>query len=55
MNKKLFKKTYKYICSSCGEFSHTERDYCEACGEKGSIHKAIKQDYESYFEKKTNE
>ena len=34
MDKKLFKKTYKFICSSCGEFSHTDREYCEICGEK---------------------
>ena len=53
MDKKLFKKTYKFICSNCGEFSHTHRDFCESCGEEGSIREATKEDYESYGEKKT--
>lgn len=54
MNKKLFKNTYKYICSKCGEFSHTYREYCEMCGEKDAIRKAKKDDYEAYWEKKAN-
>jgi rRNA maturation endonuclease Nob1 len=53
MDKKLFKNTYKFICSSCGEFSHTNRDYCEVCGKQDTIHKASKKDYELYFEKKS--
>jgi uncharacterized OB-fold protein len=52
MDKKLFKKTYKYICSSCGEFSHSPRDYCETCGKEGSIREATKGDYEKYWHKK---
>jgi uncharacterized OB-fold protein len=52
MDKKLFKKTYKYICSSCGEFLHTFREYCEYCGEKDSVRDATKEDYENYWEKK---
>jgi len=51
MDKKLFKKTYQYICSSCGEFLHTFLEYCEFCGEKGSVREATKEDYNSYWEK----
>lgn len=52
MDKKLFKKTYKYICSNCGEFSHTFTDYCEMCGKEGGIREANKDDYEKYWHKK---
>ena len=45
MDQKLYKKTYPYICSSCGKFTHTEREYCESCGTKNTIIKAKKQDY----------
>ncbi|MFX0033438.1 MAG: hypothetical protein ACFE8E_06865 [Candidatus Hodarchaeota archaeon] len=47
MDKKLFRKTYPFICAKCGEFSHTIRDFCEKCGTKGSIHKASKQSYQN--------
>jgi uncharacterized OB-fold protein len=42
---KLYKKTYPYICSNCGKFTHSQREYCESCGNKGSIVKASKEDY----------
>lgn len=45
MDDKLFKKTYPYVCDSCGEFTHTLTEYCEKCGEKDSLRKATKQDY----------
>ena len=45
MDKKLFKKTYKFICSECGEFSHTDREYCENCGSHNSIRSAKGNDY----------
>jgi len=54
MDKKLFKKTYKFICSNCGEFSHTNRDYCETCGKENTIRKAKKEDFDSYWKKKNN-
>ena len=44
---KLFKKTYKFICSECGEFTHTDTEYCENCGVK-ALRKATKDDYEKY-------
>ncbi|MBY9018099.1 MAG: hypothetical protein KGD66_04630 [Candidatus Lokiarchaeota archaeon] len=47
MDLKLYKKTYPYICSSCGEFAHTLREYCEICGKKDSIVNAKKQDYKN--------
>ena len=45
MDQKLYKKTNPYICSSCGEFAHTKREYCEICGKKDSIVKATKEDF----------
>lgn len=48
---KFFKKTYKFICSECGEFAHTEREYCENCGEQ-ALRKATKDDYEKYEKKR---
>lgn len=45
MDSNLFKKTYRYVCSSCGEFTHTLTEYCEKCGEKDSLRKATKEDY----------
>lgn len=47
MNKKLFRKTYPFICSVCGEFTHTRREFCEKCGTKDSIGKASKDKYEN--------
>jgi uncharacterized OB-fold protein len=47
MDKKLFKKTYEFICSECGEFAHTMNEYCERCGTRGTLHKAHKSDYEN--------
>lgn len=48
---KTFKKTFKFICEECGEFSHTEHEYCEKCGAK-ALRKAIKDDYVKYETKK---
>ncbi len=45
MNKKLFKQTYKFICEECGEFSHTDREYCEQCGSQNAIRSAKNKDY----------
>ena len=50
IEKKLFKKTYKYICSNCGKFSHTFREYCEFCGTKNGIRKAKHEDYKMHEE-----
>lgn len=45
MDQKLYRKTYAYICSSCGIFINMKREYCESCGMKDSIVEASKQDY----------
>ncbi|MHA1669292.1 MAG: hypothetical protein ACTSV5_01810 [Promethearchaeota archaeon] len=45
MDRKLYKKTYPFICTSCRKFTHTEREYCENCGKKGTIVRAKKEDY----------
>jgi len=45
MKSKNFRKTYLYICSECGEFSHTIYDYCDKCGAKDAVHIAHKKDY----------
>jgi rRNA maturation endonuclease Nob1 len=51
MDSKLFKKTYRYICDSCKEFTHTLSEYCEKCGEKDSLRNATKEDYKKYKNK----
>ena len=48
LDRKLFKKTYPYICNKCGEFAHTKHDYCDKCGAKDSLRKTEKQDYDNY-------
>jgi len=45
MDKKLFKKTYQYICRGCGKFSHSHTEYCEICGAKDTVSTAIRADY----------
>ena len=45
MDKKLFRKTYKFICAECGEFSHSEREYCEKCGSQNTIRSASSKDF----------
>ena len=32
MDNKTFRKTFKFICERCGEFSQTSRGYCKRCG-----------------------
>ncbi|MFX1302615.1 MAG: hypothetical protein ACFFBV_00615 [Promethearchaeota archaeon] len=47
MDIKIFKKTFKFICDECGEFTHTETEYCEKCGVQ-AIRKATNEDYTRY-------
>ncbi|MFX0021761.1 MAG: hypothetical protein ACFE9S_05510 [Candidatus Hermodarchaeota archaeon] len=47
MDMKTFKKTFKLICGSCGEFTHTDTQYCEKCGAE-AIRTATKEDYEKH-------
>ena len=47
MNNKDFRKTYPYICSECGEFNHSLREYCENCGAQNSLISAKKADYKA--------
>ncbi|MHA1192768.1 MAG: hypothetical protein ACTSP9_10790 [Promethearchaeota archaeon] len=47
MDLKLYKKTYPFICSSCGDFTYTKREYCEVCGKKDTIVSATKEDYKN--------
>lgn len=47
MDKKIFKKTFKFVCDECGEFAHTETEYCEKCGVK-ALRKATNEDYTRY-------
>jgi uncharacterized OB-fold protein len=49
MDSKLFKKTYPYICKDCGEFAHTQHEYCDKCGAKNSLRIAEKADYKKRF------
>ncbi|MFX0040331.1 MAG: hypothetical protein ACFFCY_08100 [Promethearchaeota archaeon] len=54
MDKKMFKKTYKLICDSCGEFTHSSTQYCEKCGSE-AIRKATKEDYAAHERKEVVE
>ena len=45
MKNKLYRMTYKFVCSDCGEFSHTLNKYCEICGALDTVHVAKKKDY----------
>ena len=47
LDKKLFRKTYPYICNECGEFAHTLNEYCEKCGTANSLRPADKDDYKN--------
>jgi len=47
MNKKLFRKTYRFVCSDCGEFSHTLNEYCEMCGSFGTLHNASRKEFKN--------
>ena len=51
---KTFKKSFPYICSNCGEYSYTKKEYCEHCGKKDTIIRMIKEVYEKYHEKTMN-
>ncbi len=44
---KTFKKTFKFICDSCGEFLHADSQYCEKCGAE-TVRSAMKEDYEKH-------
>ncbi|MFX1364271.1 MAG: hypothetical protein ACFFCE_03755 [Promethearchaeota archaeon] len=46
MDVKLFKKTFPFICDKCGEFAHTNHEYCDKCGAEG-LRKANKEDYKN--------
>ncbi|MHA2009265.1 MAG: hypothetical protein ACXABO_18960 [Promethearchaeota archaeon] len=45
IDKKLFRKTYKFVCYACGLFTHAFHDYCENCGSIDTFHPAGSQDY----------
>ena len=47
MDLKLFKKTFKFVCNECGEFGHTQTEYCEKCGAM-AMRKATNEDYLRY-------
>ena len=49
MEIKSFKKTFRFICNKCGEFSHTRTEFCEKCG-FNDIRKATKNDYSKFVE-----
>ena len=47
MNLKEYRKVYPFLCSSCGSFSHTFREYCESCGAQNTVSEAKKEDYKN--------
>ncbi|MHA2429416.1 MAG: hypothetical protein ACXACC_00145 [Promethearchaeota archaeon] len=44
-----------YICTNCGEFSSTEKEYCEHCGKRDTLRKTTREDYEKQTEKAITE
>jgi len=44
MDMKAFKKTFKFICGECGNFSTTQTEYCEKCG-ANAVRQATHEDY----------
>jgi hypothetical protein len=48
---KTFLDSLPYICTICGDFSNSEREYCEKCGRKDSLRKTTRQDYENHIKK----
>ncbi|MFW9900043.1 MAG: hypothetical protein ACFFDY_02000 [Candidatus Thorarchaeota archaeon] len=47
MDAKLFKRTYPFICDKCGEFAHTNHEFCGSCGER-ALRKAKREDYKNH-------
>ena len=41
-----YKKTFAYICNSCGVISNTFAQYCYNCGTKDTLRKVIILNYE---------
>jgi protein-S-isoprenylcysteine O-methyltransferase Ste14/ribosomal protein L37E len=52
---KIFQKTFQYICNDCGEFSYNQYEFCEKCGAKNSVRKAMIEDYTKYYLKEEKE
>ncbi|MHA2007065.1 MAG: hypothetical protein ACXABO_05710 [Promethearchaeota archaeon] len=48
MDNKLFRRTYPFICEKCGEFAHTQHEFCDKCGTENSLRKAGKVDYKNH-------
>ena len=47
---KTFRAAFPYICTNCGEFSNSEKEYCEKCGNKDILRKTTREDYENHIE-----
>jgi len=47
---KLFKKSFPLICTNCGTLSNMKREYCEKCGEQGSLREVTKEDHAKFQE-----
>ncbi|MFX1313250.1 MAG: hypothetical protein ACFFHD_11645 [Promethearchaeota archaeon] len=48
---KTLRDSFPYLCIYCGEFSNSEKEYCEKCGKKNSLRKITREDYENHIEK----
>ncbi|MFX0000069.1 MAG: zinc ribbon domain-containing protein [Candidatus Hodarchaeota archaeon] len=44
----LFKRTYPYVCDSCGYFHWEKKLFCEGCGSKNTVRKITKKDWKRY-------
>jgi uncharacterized OB-fold protein len=48
---KLWKKTFPYMCNSCGAFLHTRAKMCERCGKEDSLKPITKLDYKTKYKR----
>ena len=51
-DRKAFLEAQPFICDNCKNFTDTVRDFCEICGNRYSIKKATKNDFEEYIDKR---
>lgn len=51
-DRKTFLEAQPFICDNCKNFTDTIRDFCEICGNRYSLRKATKNDFEEYIDKR---
>ena len=46
---KLFRLSFPCICNKCGALASMKTEYCEVCGDQGSLINITKEDYAKYL------